>query len=97
MHMLENDFSTVTSPAKEFLPLLEEKLGKLIEQREQISQEIEATSKMIDEFKVKLAGGELPLPIGESIVDDPEEEFAEQDSSHFSALQCSRGGFSISR
>ena len=57
--------SAGSSPARDFVPLLEAKLRKLVEQRERISQEIEETSKMIDELKVKLAGGELPLPTGE--------------------------------
>jgi chaperonin cofactor prefoldin len=64
---MENEVEGTTSPAKEFLPLLEQKLKKLIEQREQVSSEIEETRKMIDEIKVKLSGGELPLPIGESV------------------------------
>ena len=80
---MDNDVAPATSPAKEFLPLLEEKLKKLFEQREQICQEIEETSKMIDEFKVKLAGGELPLPIGESIDRLSAEELAEQETARF--------------
>ncbi len=63
-----------SSPARDFLPLLEAKLRKLLEQRERISQEIEETSKMMDELKVKLAGGELPLPTGEA----PEAEFPDK-------------------
>jgi hypothetical protein len=64
---MENQVEESISPAKEFLPLLEQKLKRLIEQREQIGNDIEETRKMIDEIKVKLAGGELPLPIGESV------------------------------
>lgn len=73
---MESDVVTAISPAKEFLPLLEEKLRKLCDQREQLSQEIDETSKMIDELKVKLAGGELPLPIGESAIHDSDLRFA---------------------
>jgi hypothetical protein len=76
---MENDVAPATSPAKEFLPLLEAKLKKLFEQQEQLCEEIEATSKMIDEFKVKLAGGELPLPIGESIAHESSVEYAGHD------------------
>ena len=75
MVIMESDVVTSISPAKEFLPLLEEKLRKLCEQRERLSQEIDETSKMIDELKVKLAGGELPLPIGESAIHDSEVGF----------------------
>ena len=80
---MENDAAPATSPAKEFLPLLEAKLKKLFEQREQISEEIEETCRMIDEFKVKLAGGELPLPIGESIISETAVEFARQESASY--------------
>ena len=72
---MEDQFEEVTSPAKEFLPLLEQKLKKLIEQREHVSNEIEETRKMIDEIKVKLSGGELPLPIGQSVAPKAPEEF----------------------
>ena len=75
---MEPDVAPEISPAKEFLPLLEEKLKKLLDQRDQISQEIDETSKMIDELKVKLAGGELPLPIGQSIVQANPAEFVAQ-------------------
>jgi hypothetical protein len=78
---MENQSEGATSPAKEFLPLLEEKLKKLLEQREQIGNEIEETRKMIDEIKVKLSGGELPLPIGQSIVKRSPEAFAEEEES----------------
>ncbi|MGC9941799.1 MAG: hypothetical protein ABSE48_08175 [Verrucomicrobiota bacterium] len=64
---MEKSVEGITSPAKEFLPLLEQKLKKLIEQRDQVCLEIEETRKMIDEIKVKLSGGELPLPIGQSV------------------------------
>jgi hypothetical protein len=80
---MENDVAPATSPAKEFLPLLEAKLKKLFEQREQIGEEIEETCRMIDEFKVKLAGGELPLPIGESIIRETAVEFAGQESTSY--------------
>jgi hypothetical protein len=80
---MENDVAPATSPAKEFLPLLEAKLKKLFQQREQISEEIEETCRMIDEFKVKLAGGELPLPIGESIIRETAVEFARQESTSY--------------
>jgi hypothetical protein len=36
---------------------------------------------MIDEIKVKLSGGELPLPIGQSIVKRSPEAFAEEEES----------------
>jgi len=78
MLAMEQDVVPEISPAKEFLPLLEEKLKKLLEQRDQISQEIDDTSKMIDELKVKLAGGELPLPIGQSVQHLESTEFLEQ-------------------
>jgi hypothetical protein len=77
---MENQAEGATSPAKEFLPLLEEKLKKLLEQREQIGNDIEETRKMIDEIKVKLSGGELPLPIGQSVAKRPPEAFAEEES-----------------
>jgi hypothetical protein len=80
---MENDVAPATSPAREFLPLLEVKLKKLFEQRERISEEIEETSRMIDEFKVKLAGGELPLPIGESIVHETAVEFVRHTSTSY--------------
>jgi hypothetical protein len=80
---MEQDVVPEISPAKEFLPLLEEKLRKLLDQRDQISQEIDETSKMIDEFKVKLAGGELPLPIGQSVVEANPAEFVEQQINRF--------------
>ena len=64
---MENQSEAITSPAKEFLPLLEQKLKKLIEQRDLVCHEIDETRKMIDETKVKLSGGELPLPIGQSV------------------------------
>jgi hypothetical protein len=78
MLAMEQDVVPEISPAKEFLPLLEEKLKKLLDQRDQISQEIDDTSKMIDELKVKLAGGELPLPIGQSVHHAESTEFLEQ-------------------
>lgn len=78
MLAMEQDVVTEISPAKEFLPLLEEKLKKLLDERDQISQEIDDTSKMIDELKVKLAGGELPLPIGQNIQHAESAEFLEQ-------------------
>ena len=78
MLAMEQDVVPEISPAKEFLPLLEEKLKKLLDQRDQISQEIDDTSKMIDELKVKLAGGELPLPIGQSVHQAESTEFLEQ-------------------
>jgi hypothetical protein len=78
MLAMEQDVVPEISPAKEFLPLLEEKLKKLLDQRDQISQEIDDTSKMIDELKVKLAGGELPLPIGQSVQHLESTEFLEQ-------------------
>lgn len=74
---MENEAEGITSPAKEFLPLLEQKLKKLIEQRELVCTEIDETRRMIDEIKVKLAGGELPLPIGESARKDPPGGFTE--------------------
>jgi hypothetical protein len=74
---MENEAEGTTSPAKEFLPLLEQKLKKLIEQRELVCTEIDETRRMIDEIKVKLAGGELPLPIGESARKDSPGGFAE--------------------
>jgi hypothetical protein len=49
------------SSALEFLPLLEKKLKGLIEEKERIAREITETRTTIDEIKVKLAGGELPL------------------------------------
>jgi hypothetical protein len=52
------------SPAMEFLPLLEEKLKGLLAEKERISTEIQETRQTIDELKVKLAGGELPLTTG---------------------------------
>jgi hypothetical protein len=78
MLAMEQDVVPEISPAKEFLPLLEEKLKKLLDQRDQIAQEIDDTSKMIDELKVKLAGGELPLPIGQSVQHTESTEFLEQ-------------------
>jgi hypothetical protein len=78
MLAMEQDVVPEISPAKEFLPLLEEKLKKLLDQRDQISQEIDDTSKMIDELKVKLAGGELPLPIGQGVHHAESTEFLEQ-------------------
>jgi hypothetical protein len=78
MFAMEQDVVPEISPAKEFLPLLEEKLKKLLDQRDQISQEIDDTSKMIDELKVKLAGGELPLPIGQSVHHEESTEFLER-------------------
>jgi hypothetical protein len=78
MLAMEQDVVPEISPAKEFLPLLEEKLKKLLDQRDQLSQEIDDTSKMIDELKVKLAGGELPLPIGQSVHQAESTEFLEQ-------------------
>jgi hypothetical protein len=83
MFSMEQDVLTEISPAKEFLPLLEEKLIKLLDQRDQISQEIDETCKMIDEFKVKLAGGELPLPIGQSVVEADPAEFLEHKINRF--------------
>ena len=80
---MENDVAQLSSPAREFLPLLENKLKRLYEQREQLCQEIDETSKMIDEIKVKLAGGELPLPIGETEVDESPVQFVEQESARF--------------
>jgi len=80
---MENDVAQLSSPAKEFLPLLENKLTRLYEQREQLCQEIDETSKMIDEIKVKLAGGELPLAIGETDVDESPAQFVEQESARF--------------
>ncbi len=82
MFSMEQDVAPELSPAKEFLPLLEEKLRKLFDQRDQLSQEIDETSKMIDELKVKLAGGELPLPIGQSVVQGNPAEFVEQPTNH---------------
>jgi hypothetical protein len=78
MLAMEQDVVPEISPAKEFLPLLEEKLKKLLDQRDQLSEEIDDTSKMIDELKVKLAGGELPLPIGQSVHQAESTEFLEQ-------------------
>jgi len=78
MLAMEQDVVPEISPAKEFLPLLEEKLKKLLDQRDEITQEIDDTSKMIDELKVKLAGGELPLPIGQSVHYAESTEFLEQ-------------------
>jgi hypothetical protein len=80
---MENEAESTTSPAKEFLPLLEQKLKKLIEQKELVCTEIDETRKMIDEIKVKLSGGELPLPIGESIKKDPSGKFLDDDARPF--------------
>jgi len=80
---MENDVVPAASPAKEFLPLLEAKLKKLFEQQEQLCEEIEETSRMIDEFKVKLAGGELPLPIGQSITHESSVEYAGHESASY--------------
>jgi hypothetical protein len=77
---METDVAPATSPAKEFLPLLEAKLKKLFEKQEQLGEEIEETSRMIEEFKVKLAGGELPLPIGQSISHESSVEYVGHES-----------------
>ncbi len=78
--VMEDQFEESTSPAREFLPLLEQKLKKLIEQRDHVSSEIEETRKMIDEIKVKLTGGELPLPIGPSVSPKVPDEFLKPES-----------------
>jgi len=78
---MENQIEAITSPAKEFLPLLEQKLKKLIEQRDLVCHEIDETRRMIDETKVKLSGGELPLPIGQSVTPKvPSRGFVEEES-----------------
>lgn len=77
---MEDPLAEITSPAREFLPLLEQKLNKLIELREHVSKEIEETRKMIDEIKVKLTGGELPLPIGQNVTSKAPEELIKEES-----------------
>lgn len=75
---MENPVEEITSPAKEFLPLLEQKLKRLLDQRDQVCREIDETRRMMDEFKVKLAGGELPLPIGQNVRPKIPREFMEE-------------------
>ena len=64
--VMQKETEASKSPALEFLPLLEEKLKDLLEQKEEISREIDETRKTIEELKVKLSGSELPLPTGRS-------------------------------
>ena len=65
--VMQNEIENSASPGMEFLPLLEEKLRRLLDDQDRICKAIDKTRKTIEELQVKLTGSELPLPAREKV------------------------------